>query len=356
VLAGPAVLAATADLAGAVTRPTDAVRAAVRRSLASVAGPRDGRLPLALVACSGGADSLALAAGAAQASRQAGWAVGAVVVDHGLQAGSDHAAEQAGEQCRGLGLDPVLVRTVTVPDSDLGPEAAARQARYESLAETARQTGASAVLLGHTLDDQAETVLLGLARGSGSRSLAGMAPARALADGSTAVLLRPLLGLTRSTTEQACQDWRLAPWQDPHNSDRSYTRVRVRRDVLPALTAALGPGVAAALARTADLLREDEQALSAIAAETADRLRQESGPAGTLPCALLAPHPPAIRRRVLRDWVIRAGVPAAALTAGHLRAIDALVSRNRPSAAVRLPGGVEAVVRYGRLELARRQE
>jgi tRNA(Ile)-lysidine synthase len=340
-----------------VTRPTDAVRAAVRSSLTAVAPPQDGRQPpLALVACSGGADSLALAAGAAQAARQAAWAVGAVVVDHGLQAGSAQAAERAAEQCGLLGLDPVLVRKVTVPTGDLGPEALARQARYRALVEAAHRTGAIAVLLGHTLDDQAETVLLGLARGSGSRSLAGMAPARALADGSTAVLLRPLLGIPRSTTEQACQDWQLLPWQDPHNSDRSYTRVRVRRDVLPALTEALGPGVPAALARTADLLREDDEALSTLAAGTAARLRAEAGPTGALSCGLLAQHPAAIRRRVLRDWVTRAGVPAAALTAGHLRAIDELVCRNRPSAAVRLPGGVEAVVRYGRLDLARRQE
>jgi tRNA(Ile)-lysidine synthase len=340
-----------------VTRPTDAVRSAVRRSLQSLALPGDSpQPPLALVACSGGTDSLALAAGAAQAARQLGWAMGAVVVDHGLQPESDAVADRVSDGCRGLGLDPVLVRRVAVATDGLGPEAAARRARYRALAQAALQTGAVAVLLGHTLDDQAETVLLGLARGSGSRSLSGMASAKALRGAPGAQLLRPLLAITRTTTEQACRAWQLAPWQDPHNTDRAYTRVRVRHDALPALAAALGPGVPAALARTADLLREDEEALSALAARGAAELRAEAGPTGALSVALLVSRPAAIRRRILREEALRSGVPPAGLTAAHLWAVDDLVRRGRSAGPVRLPGGIEAVARCGRLEFARRQE
>jgi tRNA(Ile)-lysidine synthase len=143
------------------------LRRAVRAAL-----PAEG---LVLVALSGGPDSLALAA--ATAFEAAGRA-GAVIVDHGLQAGSAAIAEAAAEQARSLQLDPVIVVAVTV-GADGGPEAAARAARYRALSEAAASLGASAVLLGHTLDDQAETVLLGLARGSGATSLQGMRACRA---------------------------------------------------------------------------------------------------------------------------------------------------------------------------------
>lgn len=334
-----------------MTRPTDEVRGAVRASLAAQPQPAS---PVALVGCSGGADSLALAAGAAQAGRQVGWSVAALVVDHGLQPDSAAVAERAAAHCRELGLEPVLVRAVDVPDSDQGPEAAARTARYQAFAAAADELGASALLLAHTLDDQAESVLLGLARGSGSRSLAGMARARPLSPGSPVQLLRPMLAITRETVLAACKAWGLNPWEDPHNADPAYTRVRVRRTALPALAEALGPGVPQALARSADLLRDDDAALTAWAQQVADQIAGASD--GALTCRDLATHPAAIRRRVLRQAAHRGGVPTAALTAVHLRALDDLVGRGRPGAAVRLPGGVEAVVRCGRLEFARRQE
>ena len=149
---------------------------------------------------------------------------------------------------------------MTVHDqADGGPEAAARTARYAALQSEAAGRQAT-IWLGHTLDDQAESVLLGLARGSGPRSLAGMAA-------RTGRLVRPLLGLRRSVTEQACAELDLDPWRDPHNDDPRFARVRVRRTVLPTLEAELGPGVAEALARTAALVRDDADLLDGLAAE-----------------------------------------------------------------------------------------
>ncbi|HVW82065.1 MAG TPA: tRNA lysidine(34) synthetase TilS [Mycobacteriales bacterium] len=303
------------------------VRKAVRDSLMAVPAGS-----LVLAACSGGPDSLALAAALAAEASRGGWRAGAVVVDHGLQEGSAEHAATAASSCKQLGLDPVEVVAVTVDRTRLGPEGAAREARYAALDETARRLGAAAVALGHTLDDQAESVLLGLARGSGGRSLAGMPARRGL-------LVRPLLGVRRDTTVAACAALGLEPWQDPHNDDRRFTRSRLRAEVMPALETVLGPGVAAALARTAHLLRADADALDAIANTVAD------------PCdvAVLAELPEAIRTRVLRRAAIAAGAPAGTLTAAHVASVDALVVAWRGQGPVSLPGGLEAVRAYGRL-------
>ncbi|MGV8886394.1 MAG: tRNA lysidine(34) synthetase TilS [Microbacteriaceae bacterium] len=248
--------------------------------------------PLVLVALSGGADSLALAAATAFEAPRAGLRAGAIIVDHGLQPGSADVAANAAAQAELLGLAPVLVRTVTVGRSG-GPEAAARDARYSALSAAARELGAVAVLLGHTLDDQAETVLLGLARGSGAVSLQGM-------DAQTGLYRRPLLGIRRSMTEQLCADSGLEAWQDPQNRDVAFTRVRVRTTVLPLLENELGPGVAEALARTADQLREDSDALDLFAEEIAEDLAQIVEAGIALPVSALAANPPALRQRLIR--------------------------------------------------------
>ena len=245
-----------------------------------------------LVALSGGPDSLALAAAAAFEARGR---AGAVVVDHGLQEGSAEVAERAAAQARELGLDPVLVVRVTVGMTG-GPEAAARDARYAALAEAATATGASAVLLGHTLDDQAETVLLGLARGSGAASLQGM-------DVVNGIYRRPLLGIHRSVTVQACADAGLTAWADPQNSDPAFTRVRVRSTVLPLLEAELGPGVAEALARTAEQLREDAAALDHFAEEIVEELADIAEAGISLPVSALEANPAALRQRLIRRAV-----------------------------------------------------
>jgi tRNA(Ile)-lysidine synthase len=312
------------------------VRNAVRASLTGLA-PGD----LALAACSGGPDSLALAAALAFVAPRAGLRAGAVTVDHGLQEGSADRAREVEGVLGGLGLDPVRTVAVTV-DGAGGLEAAARAARYRALEEAAADLGAAAVLLGHTLDDQAETVLLGLARGSGARSLAGMAPRRGMA-GSSCVLLRPLLGLRRQVTADACAALGLAPWTDPHNADRRFARVRVRLDALPALEAALGPGVAEALARTADQLRDDADVLDKIVLE-------QIGPdTRAVSAASLAGAPGAVRSRMLRSAALAAGCPASALTAAHVSRIEELVVNWHGQRWIDLPGGVRASRRSGQV-------
>ena len=245
-----------------------------------------------LVALSGGPDSLALAAAVAFEASRIGARAGAVIVDHGLQAGSADAAARARDQAEALGLDPVRVKTVTV-GVDGGPEAAARTARYRALSEAAKELGATAVLLGHTLDDQAETVLLGLARGSGAASLQGMAA-------ETGIYRRPLLGIRRRQTVQFCDDSALTPWHDPQNDDPAFTRVRVRTTVLPMLEAELGPGISEALARTAEQLREDAAALDHFAEEIAEDLAEHSEAGISLPAEALAANPAALRQRLIR--------------------------------------------------------
>ena len=284
-----------------------------------------------VVACSGGADSLALAAAAVAEGR----AVTGVVVDHGLQEGSAAAATAAAAVLHALGVDDVVVRTVAVGAAG-GPEAAARRARYAALAD-ARPPGAP-VLLGHTLDDQAETVLLGLGRGSGARSLAGMAA-------WDPPWCRPLLGVRRATTREACREAGLVPWDDPHNDDPRFTRVRLRHEVLPLLEDVLAGGVAAALARSAAQLAEDDAALDALAAARTTIVVDGEG---TVDAAALAADPAAIRRRVLRAWLADHG---ASFTDPQLRAVDALVAAWRGQGAPALPGGLEVIRVRGRLHL-----
>ncbi|WP_291041742.1 tRNA lysidine(34) synthetase TilS [Herbiconiux sp.] len=275
------------------------VRRAVRECLEQ-AGPT-----FVLVALSGGPDSLALAAATAFEAPRRGIRAGAVVVDHGLQEGSAEVAERAAAQARELGLDPVIVERV---DVEIGPasrtggtEAAARTARYAALDRALATAGGDHVLLGHTLDDQAETVLLGLARGAGATSLSGMEAATpAEPETGRAARLRPLLGIRRSTTEAFCTDSGLDPWNDPHNEAERFTRVRVRHTVLPLLEAELGPGIAEALARTAEQLREDDETLHDIATETIEDLVEHAEAGIAVSARALAANPPALRNRIIR--------------------------------------------------------
>ncbi|MEU8221598.1 tRNA lysidine(34) synthetase TilS [Kribbella sp. NPDC048915] len=292
-----------------------------------------------LVACSGGTDSLALAAATAFEAPKLGLRAGAVIVDHGLQPDSGHVARTAAEQCRGLGLDPVEVREVEVGNQG-GPEGAARSARYDALRAAADEVGADVVLLAHTRDDQAETVLLGLGRGSGARSLAGMAPAVGL-------LRRPFLEVPRATTAAACIASGLRPWHDPHNDDPQYTRVRVRHEVLPVLEEALGPGVVEALARTAGLLRADADALDQLAAEVAESALSRVEGQVRADIAVLEEQPAAIRTRVLRQAALEAGCRATDLTAGHVASVDELVTDWRGQRWIDLPQGVRAIRQGG---------
>lgn len=315
-----------------------AVRLAVRRTLAAL---DDGPV---LVACSGGADSLALAAASVvEAARTPGRRVVGVTVDHGLQDGSAEHADRVVHQLAALGVDETVAVRAYVSAEGVGPEAAAREARYAVLEEVVERSGASGVLLGHTRDDQAETVLLGLARGSGGRSIAGMRRWRP-------PFVRPLLDLTRAQTEAACRAEGLAYWEDPHNDDPRFTRSRVRHTVLPVLERELGPGVPAALARTADQLQEDLEALD----DLADQARADAETSGGLAVHVLAAQAPAVRRRVLRAAALEAGSPASELFRVHVLALEELVTAWRGQKEVQLPGHVSASRSGGTLRIARR--
>lgn len=315
-----------------------AVRGAVRAALKDLP---DGSLVLAGV--SGGADSLALAAALAWVAQRQNLRAGAVCVDHGLQAGSAQVAAAAAEVCRGLGLDPVEVVPVEVAgDSREGPEAAARRVRYQALAESAERHEAAAVLLGHTRDDQAEQVLLGLVRGSGVRSLAGIPPRRGQ-------VRRPLLQITREQTEASCAELDLTPWHDPHNDDDTFTRVRVRR-ALRDLESDLGPGIRDALARTAEQVRADADLLDKQADDAARHLGAPPWSVGKLTA-----YPDPIRTRLWRRLLIAAGAPAGQVSSRHTDECDRLVTAWHGQGPIHVPGGllvrstgeVVRVERYG---------
>lgn len=308
-----------------------AVRLAVRRGLADVEpGSR------VVVACSGGADSLALLAAAVFEGEKAGWHVIGATIDHGLQDGSAEHAERVVAQMVALGAAETVGSRVQVVGGGLGPEAAARRARYAVLEEIGSRFEAATILLGHTRDDQAETVLLGLARGSGGRSLAGM---RRTFDRCR----RPLLDVSRDDTVTACQVEGITFWTDPHNADPRFTRSRVRTRVLPVLEDELGPGVAATLARTADQLRDDMDLLDDFAETALANMANMANLAGELPVDRLAAQPTPIRRRVLRLAALAAGAPSSELFYEHVLAMDALVTDWHGQKWIDLPGGLRCM-------------
>lgn len=283
-----------------------------------------------MVACSGGADSLALLSATVFEARRPGLRVVGVTVDHGLQDGSAEHAVRVVAQMASLGVDETATARVQVDPAGLGVEAAARRARYEVLGQLREHFGAESVLLGHTRDDQAETVLLGLARGSGPRSIAGM---RRSFEGYD----RPLLDVARADTVAACLAEGVDFWEDPHNEDPGFARVRVRRRVLPVLEDELGPGITATLARTADQVRDDVQALDAIAQTAFERV---VGPEG-VDREELEELPRAVGTRVLRLAALAAGARDAELFHVHVTALHQL-ALGAINGEVQLPGHVTA--------------
>jgi tRNA(Ile)-lysidine synthase len=268
----------------------------------------------------------------------------ALVVDHDLQDGSAARADRVRELLMAMPLDAETVRVRT--DGQGGPEAAARDARYAALDAFAVSHHARAVFLGHTRDDQAETVLLGLARGSGSRSLSGMRRVNGL-------YRRPLLAVGRATTRAACEARGLEVWDDPQNAERRFTRVRVRHEVLPMLEETMGPGVADALSRTADLVRDDADALDAIAEVLATDVISAEGSEISLSVDELLDAPAALRRRVLLRAAALAGCPGGSLSARHAETLDAFLTSWHGQGAAALPGGVVGTRSCGRLRLSR---
>ena len=327
--------------------------------------------PLVLVACSGGRDSMALAAVSHIVCTSMGVRCGAVIVDHGLQAGSEQVASEAADRCRALGLGPVIVRNATVQARGEGLEAAARQARYDELCAAAHESGAIAVLLAHTMDDQAETVLIGLLRSRGVDALAGM-PQVFTRSGAT--FARPLLTLTRAETTGICEDLGVEYWDDPTNGDavdgelpNDYPlRSRVRHDLLPAIERFAGFNVARHFAESARLARMDKEYLdqrsdevmgeavttvdwpASSAAVSTDTPRacaaddtNDSGHGIGLMIGVkrIAREPEAIRLRVIAHALSQAGVNA---SAAQIAAIDRLVVDWHGQGGVSLPRGYSA--------------
>ena len=314
--------------------PLYQIRLAIRAELADLnAGDT------VLVAVSGGADSSALAAGLlAEAKTKAIRAI-AVVIDHALQPNSADVAMNTKSELSKLGYTNIEIKRISVEITD-GMEASARRARYAALNEIATSTNAAAIFLGHTKDDQAETVLLGLARGSGTRSLAGMAE-------RIDKYRRPLLSITRSQTEAACKEAGIKYWNDPHNQSMEYARVRVREKVLPMMEVEIGPGIADALTRSAKILRDDADALDQWAEEVLDEIDPID-----MDIETLANLPRAVRSRVIRKAIYLAGAPSGSLSAEHLEPVEALVTAWKGQGAVSLPGGVTVARISGRLSLS----
>jgi tRNA(Ile)-lysidine synthase len=295
----------------------------------------------ALVAVSGGADSLALAYVLNKEAKDLAITLIGVTVDHQLQFDSAKQALKVQSTLRDMGYQAVLIEKVLVKEKS-GLEADARTARYASLDAVAHAYGATQIFLGHTRDDQAETVLLGLARGSGTRSLSGMSQI----NGKYA---RPFLYVTREQTVAACVEANLIPWNDPHNENTKFSRVRVRNKILPIMEEEIGPGIAAALARSAAILRDDADALDEMAQAVISRVDLSD-----LDCAALAELPRAIRSRILRAAIYAAGAPSGSVSAEHLAAIEALVTSWHGQGESSLPGGVKVARISGRLSLLAR--
>jgi tRNA(Ile)-lysidine synthase len=315
---------------------TVAIRSAVRECLSSCSAG-----DTVLVAVSGGADSLALAAALVPESKNLLVNLVGVTIDHQLQENSGEQATKVCAQLSELGIPQIEIVKVEVELVD-GLEASARRARYAALDAAAEKYNAKLVFLGHTLNDQAESVLLGLARGSGARSLSGMARC-------TGKYCRPLLEITRLETLAACAENKLAPWVDPHNSDSRFARVRVRTDALPKLEESIGPGITEALARSADLLRDDADALDGWAAQVAAELDLAD-----LEITRLADLPKAVRTRLLRMAIYAAGAPMGSVTAEHVASVEAYVTSWHGQGACSLPGGVKVSRISGRLSLLSR--
>lgn len=312
-----------------------AVRSAIRSALTfASAGDQ------ILVGVSGGADSLALAAGLFLEAAEKVLKPIAVIIDHGLQNNSETVSNNTRLELEKIGYKDIRIIKIKVEVTD-GIEASARRSRYEAFNKLALELNAKVFLLGHTKDDQAETVLLGLARGSGTRSLSGMAHVNG-------VFVRPLLLISRSQTVAACAEWNLIPWQDPHNSNEKFTRVRVREKILPNMEKEIGPGVADALVRSARLLRDDADALDEWAANEFSKFNPTD-----FDIAELVKLPKAVRTRILRMAIYTLGAPAGSLSAEHIDPVEALISAWHGQGVCSLPGGVKVARISGRLSLLR---
>ena len=328
-----------------------------------------------LVACSGGADSLALAAALAHLAPTRTFQLVAVTVDHGWRPESAAQARRVQKTLTELGYRQVALLELSRQETGGGKEGAARKGRYRALAAEASRYGKLGsevfILLGHTRDDQAETVLLGLTRGSGTRAIAGMRSwggdqkssepvMPGTKNGKQAGYLRPLLELPRQDTVAACQEWALPYIDDPSNypdgpvkaADGSpLRRAALRHQGLPALEKALGMDPRPALARTAALLQADLDALDTLAGSWFEQARREDPAGVTLETSQLLSQPAAIRKRVWRLAALTAGARASDLRKVQLDAIDFLATARRGTGPIQLPGKVSCTRVAGSYEL-----
>ena len=306
------------------------IRLAVRNCLTSNTKPGQ----KLLIAVSGGADSLALAAACEFEAKKLGLKIAAAVIDHSLQKDSDKVAAQTAKTLAALGFEEVVVKKIAVGKAG-GPEAAARTARYTALETLRQKTKSNFVVLGHTSSDQAETVLLGLVRGSGSKSLSGMSE-------KSGVLLRPLLGIERATTEAFCKDSGIKYWSDPQNKDEKFLRVMIRKHVLPFLEKQLGGSVAASLVRTSDQLREDNSYLESQADKSFKKYAKVSGSGISFDAKAIEKLPAAILNRVIKKALDGFGSESSRT---HVLAVSDLVLSWHGQKPLALPG--VRVVRKG---------
>jgi tRNA(Ile)-lysidine synthase len=309
-------------------------RLALRQALKSL-NPGD----RVLVAVSGGADSLLLAHCLNLEGESTALHISAVIVDHQLQERSGDIALQTKKKLLEMGIPEVHVIEVEIVKKD-GLEADARTARYEALTECAAKERATAICLGQNQDDLAESVLLGLTQGSGTKSLAGMTKQAGL-------YFRPFLSLSREEIVEACAEAHIEYWNDPHNEDERFTRVKIRKQILPLMESQLGPGIKEALARSARIFREDSDALDTLTEEIFATIADP----GSIEVELLERLPVALRKRVIRRALARLG--ATRISAEHLDWVEALIGQWHGQGAVALPAGVTARRESGRLALSR---
>lgn len=286
-----------------------------------------------LVGCSGGADSLALVWTTSVVGKRLELKVGAIIVDHQLFPESNDVALNAKKQCEELGIQEVIIKKVNVEHNHEGLEAAARIARYEAFENVLHETNAQAILLAHTQDDQAETVLMRLTRGSGAKSLSGMAQV-------SRKYLRPFLHLRKKLVHDSLDLIGLKAWQDPANTDHQFLRVKVRHELMPKIIEVLGESAISSLDKTSQLLRLDNQALEELAQQFFES--QKDVKTNGLEISELEKLPEAIRTRVLRIFAIASGVHPGPFSFEHIEAIDALVKNWHGQGNVDLPGFIQA--------------
>jgi len=286
-----------------------------------------------LVGCSGGADSLALAWTTLVVGKRLELKTGVIIVDHQLFPESNSVALNAKKQCEDLGIEEVIIKKVNVEQTHEGLEAAARIARYEAFENVLQETNAQVILLAHTQDDQAETVLMRLTRGSGAKSLSGMAQV-------SGKYLRPFLHLRKKLVHDSLDLIGLKAWQDPANTDHQFLRVKVRHELMPKIVEVLGASAISSLDKTSQLLRLDNQALEELAQQFFES--QKDVKTNGLEISELEKLPEAIRTRVLRICAIASGVHPGPFSFEHIEAIDALVKNWHGQGNVDLPGFIQA--------------